>query len=354
MARFIKNRKDSVGKAPGSLIHLGKQKMDQSRIRVIQFNEKELNEKEITNYKELKSYIDKDKTTWINIDGLHDINLMKSLQVDFEIPSLAMEDIMNTDHRPKVIESKKHVIIILKVMYYENQGNSISSEQISFILGENYVLTLQERVGDHFEPVRERIRNTSGKIRFRKSDYLQYALVDTIIDSYLYNIERLGTNVENQEDVIIKEHSKKLAEILYTQKTEMNFVRKTVRPVKEIILRMIKLESGLIDKETLHYWNDLEDLILQAIEAVEVYYSMCADQINLYQTNISNRVNDVMKVLTVFASIFIPLTFIAGVYGTNFDYLPELHFKYSYFIMWGFMITIAISMLYYFKRKNWL
>lgn len=354
MARFLKNRKDSAGKAPGSLIHLGKQKMDKSRIRIIQYNEKELLEKEITDHKKLRSFIDEKKTTWINIDGLHDIDLMKSLQDDFEIPSLAMEDILNTDHRPKVIESKKHVIIILKVLHYENHIDKISSEQISFILGDHYILTLQERVGDHFEPVRERIRNASGKIRFRKSDYVQYALIDTIIDSYLHNIETLGNKIENQEEVIIKEHSRKLAEILYSQKTEMNFVRKTVRPVKEIILRMIKSESLLIDKETLHYWSDLEDLILQATEAVEVYYSMCADQINLYQTNISNRVNDVMKVLTIFASIFIPLTFIAGVYGTNFDNLPELHFKYSYFIMWMVMITVALSMLSYFKRKNWL
>lgn len=354
MARFLKNRKDSVGKAPGSLIHLGKQKMDKSRIRLIQFNDKELVEKEIDDFKKLKSLINENTTTWINIDGLHDINLMKSVQDDFEIPSLTMEDILNTDHRPKVIESSKHVIIILKVLYYENNTDNISSEQISFILGENYILTLQERVGDHFEPVRERIRNLSGKIRFRKSDYLQYALIDTIIDSYLHNIENLGNNIENQDEIIIKEHSKKLAEILYSQKTEMNFVRKTVRPVKEIILRMIKLESNLIEKETFHYWNDLEDLILQAIEAIEVYYTMCSDQINLYQTNISNRVNDVMKVLTIFASIFIPLTFIAGVYGTNFDYLPELHYKFSYFAMWGFMISVAAFMLFYFKRKNWL
>ena len=158
---------------------------------------------------------------------------------------------------------------------------------------------------------------------------------------------------ENQEDTIAKSQSKQLAELLYTQKTEMNFVRKSVRPAKEIIIRMTKTESGLVDHDTLNYWKDLEDLILQAIETVEIYYTMVSDQINLYQTNISNRVNDVMKVLTIFASIFIPLTFIAGIYGTNFNYIPELQYKYSYFIMWGIMIFVAIVMLIYFKQKRW-
>lgn len=354
MARFIKNRQDATGKAPGSLIHIGKQKIDKSRIRIIQYNEKELIEKEINNYKNLKKVVNKNFTNWINIDGLHDIELMKTVMNEFEIPPLAMEDIMNTDQRPKIIESKNHQIIILKAIYPDEKTKTIKAEQISFILGKDYLLTIQERVGDYFEPVRNRIRDVFGKIRLRKEDYVQYALVDTIIDSYLHNIENIGSEIESMDERIMKSHSKQIAEILYLQKTEMNFVRKSVRPVKEIILRMIKSESSFIDKETLHFWIDLEDLILQAIDAVEVYYTMTSDQINLYQTNISNRVNDVMKVLTVFASIFIPLTFIAGVYGTNFDNVPELHFKYSYFIMWGVMVIVAIAMLSYFKRKNWL
>jgi magnesium transporter len=354
MARFLKNRNEAVGKAPGSLIHIGKQKMDKSRIRIIKYNENEIIEKEIDDYNNLKKLADKNFTTWINIDGLHDVDLMKSVMDEFEIPPLAMEDIMNTDQRPKIIESKEHLIIILKVLYAEDNTGNLKTEQISFILGKDYILTIQERIGDYFEPVRDRIRNMSGKIRSRKSDYVQYALVDTIIDSYLHNIEKIGNKVESMDDVIIKSHSKQLAEILYLQKTEMNFVRKSVRPVKEIVLRMMKTESSLVEKETLHYWNDLEDLILQAIDAVEVYYTMTSDQINLYQTNISNRANDVMKVLTIFASIFIPLTFIAGIYGTNFDYVPELHYRYSYFIMWGVMILVTIGMLGYYKRNNWL
>ncbi len=353
MARFIKKRNQAIGKAPGSLIHIGKQKMDKSQIRLIQYNEQEFIEKEVELDSDFSALLDKNSTTWINIDGLHDLSLMNKVKNDFDIPALIMEDILNTDNRSKVIESRNHLVIILKVFFSENDNNVLQTEQISFILGDNYILTVQERIGDFFEPVRERIRNRSGKIRTRKADYLQYALVDTIIDSYLLNIEKIGSIIENQEEHVIKTDTKQLAETLYMQKTEMNFVRKSIRPVKEIILKLTKSEFSLIERETFNYWNDLEDLILQAIETFDLYYIMISDQINLYQTKISNRVNDVMKVLTIFASIFIPLTFIAGIYGTNFDNIPELHFKYGYFGMWGVMIMVAVIMLFYFKRKRW-
>ena len=353
MARFIKKRNQAIGKAPGSLIHIGKQKMDKSRVRYIKYNEDEITEGELANYSNLNELTGSEHVTWINIDGLHDIELMKTIKESFDIQALTMEDILNTDQRPIIIESENHLVIILKVIFF-NEEQSLQAEQISFILGENYVLTIQERVGDYFEPVRERIRNKSGKIRSRKADYIQYALVDTLIDSYLNNIEKLGSKIENQEEVILKQHTKQLAEILYKQKVEISFIRKLIRPVKEIVLKMVKCESSLRDSETLRYWKDLEDLTLQAIDSVEIYHTMISDQFNLYQTNISNRVNDVMKVLTIFASIFIPLTFIAGIYGTNFDYVPELHFKYGYFIMWGVMVLVAVGMLMYFKRKGWL
>ncbi|MBI9053274.1 MAG: magnesium/cobalt transporter CorA [Bacteroidales bacterium] len=354
MARFIKNRKSSVGKAPGSLIHIGRQKMDESRIRLIKYSESDFAERELESDTDFNGLISKDSVTWINIDGLHDIDLLKNVKEQFDISSLAMEDILNTDQRPRIIEDKNHVIIILKVIFFENETNALKSEQMSFILGDNYIISIQEQVGDYFDPVRNRLRNAIGKIRSRKADYLQYILVDTIVDSYLHNIEILGNDIEKQEEIIIKTHSKEIAGILYTQKTDINFVRKSIRPVKEIALKALKSDTSLISSDTKHYWIDLEDLTIQAFEAVEIYYTMVSDQINLYQTNISNRANDVMKVLTIFASIFIPLTFIAGIYGTNFDYIPELHFKYGYFAMWGAMIIVTIGMLFYFNRKKWL
>lgn len=353
MARFIKNRTASAGKSPGSLIHIGTQKMDNSRVRLIQYSPSAIIEKQLALDESLRNIPNDHQITWINIDGLHDVDLMKKVKDEFQIPPLIMEDMMNTDSRPKLLETENHIIILLKVFYINKTTNKHISEQISFVLGKNYVLTIQEREGQFFEKIRERIRNNIGTIRHKKADYLQYTLIDSVIDSYLLNLEKIGGIIENQEENVIESEARSLAETLYLQKTEVSFIRKTIRPVKEIILRVFKCTNSIMESETLHYWKDLEELAIQANEVTEVYYAMLTDQINLHQTNISNKANDVMKILTIFASIFIPLTFIAGIYGTNFDHIPELHFKYGYYAMWGAMIIITLFMLLYFKIKKW-
>ena len=354
MARFLKNRQKSQGEIPGSLILIGKQKMEKTRIRVIQYNEENIVEKELDKIEDVSSYVKHGHITWINIDGLHNIKLLEQLGLKFKLTSLSLEDILNTDQRPKFVEDENNIVIILKAFMYETGARILSSEQISFILGDSYLITIQERVGDYFEPVRDRLRKNKGRIRTLASDYLCYTLIDSIVDSYIMNIEVLGDIIEEQEDVILKGTNRRIIEDIYRHKTEISFVRKSIRPVKEIMIHFIKSDSKFIHHKTRVFLNDLEDLVNQALEAIEIYYTMISDQLTVYHANLSNRVNDVMKVLTVFASIFIPLTFIAGVYGTNFDYLPELHFKYSYFIMWGIMISVAITMLLYFSRKKWL
>jgi magnesium transporter len=354
MARFLKNRRKSHGEAPGSLIFIGRQKMEKSRIRVIQYNKENLVEKELDKIEDAISFIKKDCVTWINVDGLQDIGLMEKLEKRFKLSSLALEDMLNTDQRPKFLEDQNNAIIILKAFSYDKDSTTLHSEQISFILGIDYLITLQERVGDFFEPVRERIRKNMGRIRTSGPDYLFYSLFDTLVDSYIVNIEALGDLIEEQEQVILKKPDKKIIEDIYRHKTEISYMRKSVRPVKEIMTHLMKSDSKLIHRKTFTFLHDLDDLVTQALEAVEIYYTMVSDQLTVYHTNISNRVNDVMKVLTIFASIFIPLTFIAGIYGTNFDYLPELHFRWAYFAMLGVMACTAGVMLLYFKRKKWL
>jgi len=354
MARFLKNRRKSHGEAPGSLIFIGNQKMERARIRVIQYNKLNLVEKELDKIEDAISFIKKDYITWINIDGLHDIEIMEKLEKRFKLSSLALEDILNTDQRPKFLEDENNAIIILKAFSYDKDSATLHSEQISFILGNDYLITLQERVGDFFEPVRERIRKNMGKIRISGPDYLCYALFDTLVDSYIVNIEALGGIIEKQEETILKGTGKKIIEDIYRHKTEMSYMRKSVRPVKEIMTHLMKSDSRFIHRKTYAFLHDLDDLVTQSLEAIEIYYTMVSDQLTVYHTNISNRVNDVMKVLTIFASIFIPLTFIAGVYGTNFDYLPELHLRWAYFAMLGIMLCTAVVMLVYFKRKKWL
>ncbi len=354
MARFLINRQKSHGEAPGSPIFIGKQKMDKTRIRIIQYNKQNILEKELDNIEDIGNHVKQRYISWINIDGLHDTKLIEQLGDMFNLSSLTLEDILNTDQRPKYTEDENNIIIILKAFMYEKDSHILNSEQISFILGDNCLITVQERVGDYFEPVRDRLRNNKGRIRAAAADYLCYTLIDSIVDSYIMNIEMLGEIIEDQEDTIFKGTNKKIIEDIYRHKTEMSFIRKSIRPVKEIMMHLVKSDSKLIHQKTRIFINDLEDLFSQALEAVEIYYAMASDQLNVYHANLSNRVNDVMKVLTVFASIFIPLTFIVGVYGTNFDYLPELHFKYSYFIMWVVMLVVAIIMLIYFSRKKWL
>ncbi len=354
MARFLKNRQKAQGQAPGSLIFIGKQKMEKTRIRVIQYNKENLIEEEPENTDTVKSYIKKGYVTWINIDGLHNTKIIEQLGLMFNLTSLALEDILNTDQRPRFIEDENNIVVILKAFLYEKDARILSSEQISFIVADNYLITIQERVGDYFDPVRNRLRKSKGKIRFSDADYLCYTLLDSIVDSYIMNIAILGDIIEDQEEAILKGTNRRIIEDIYRHKTEMSFIRKSVRPVKEIMTHIIKSESKFIHPKTLIYLNDLDDLVNQALEAIEIYYTMISDQLTVYHTNLSNRVNDIMKVLTVFASIFIPLTFIAGVYGTNFDYLPELHFKYSYFVMLGVMAIVAVIMLIFFRRKKWL
>lgn len=354
MARFLKKRNKSHGEAPGSLIFIGNQKMEKSRIRIIHYNKENLIEKELDKIEDSFSFVKKGYITWINIDGLQDIVLMEKLSEKFKLSSLAVEDMLNTDQRPKFLEDEQNVIIILKALMYDKDTFTLHSEQISFILGEDYLVTLQERVGDHFEPVRERIRKFRGVKLTSGPDYLCYTLFDTLVDSYIINIETVGDFIEDLEEVILKKTDKKIIEDIYKYKTEISYMRKSVRPVKEIMTHIMKSDSKLIHKKTYAFLNDLDDLVTQALEAVEIYYTMVSDQLTVYHTNISNRVNDVMKVLTIFASIFIPLTFIAGIYGTNFDYLPELHFRWAYFAMLGVMALTAGVMLLYFKRKKWL
>jgi magnesium transporter len=214
------------------------------------------------------------------------------------------------------------------------------------------VISFQEKTGDHFELVRERIRNAIGRIQKSTADYLLYALIDSLVDNYLINLEQMGENIEAMEPKLTNP-DKELSNQLFQYKTEVSYFRKTIKPLKELLTRLLRSKTELIRDDNIVFYQELYDLEEQSIDAVENYFSMTNDLINLYNTNLSNKVNEVMKVLTIFASIFIPLTFIAGIYGTNFEYLPELQFRNGYFIMWGAMLLVAGIILYYFKKHKW-
>lgn len=354
MARFIKDRSAAKGQIPGSLILIGKQKMEHPEIRLMEYDTESLVEKDLKSIEEAVSCKDSDPVSWINIYGIHDLDLMNRLGEIFGFHPLFLEDIMNTDQRPGYEDGDQYDAFIMKMLKYDEHTKLITAEQFTLILGEHYVLTLQEQPGDIFNPVRVRIRNAKKTSRFHHSDYLAYALLDSVVDNYIIVTESIGREIELLEDKIFINPDKTLVQEIYKLKTELSFLRKSVRPVKDLMGNLLKSENSLFSEAHLHFLRDLEALVTQATEAIELYNGMISDHLNIYSTNVNNHINEVMKVLTIFASIFIPLTFLAGIYGMNFEYFPELSFKYSYLIFWIIALSIGIGLLIYFKRKKWL
>ncbi len=353
MARFLHNRKKATGKSPGALIHLGTQKIEKPHLRLLHYTTSDYIETEPEKLEDCQPYLTENTVSWINIDGLHDAAMIQNMGELFDIHGLLLEDMLNTDQRPKFAETPKYLIVILKVLEYKADSQKLSAEQISMILDKSFLITLQEQVGHYFDPIRERIRNSKGRLRRKGADYLTYALLDTIVDNYLINIEIIGDSIEKTEPRIFAPRQKGLIQQMYKHKTEINFLRKNIRPVKEIVHHLIENESGFISDENLKYFHDLNDLIMQATESIEIYQTMLNDQMAIYHASIDSKANEIMKVLTIFSAFFIPLTFVAGVYGTNFDNLPEIHLKYGYLYFWILMIVITLGLVIYFRKRKW-
>ena len=354
MARFFKKREQSRGLSPGALVFIGKQKMDNVRIRLIDYDPRKLDENELQDIAQGEPFKHTRTVTWINVDGLHHLETIKKIGATFDLHPLLLEDLLNTGQRPKLEEFDNCLFLVVKMLSYDKAKEIFLSEQLSMVIGDTFLLTFQEQPGDVFDPVRERIRKGKGRIRGAGIDYLAYALLDTVVDNYIMIIERMGEQIEDLEEVVLRNPEAAIMERISGFKREMNYLRRAIRPAREAITRLCKLDSELITAQTGPFLKDLLDLITQAAEAIDTYQEMLADLLDLYNSAVGNRMNDIMKVLTIFAAIFIPLTFIAGIYGTNFEYVPELHFRYSYFIFWGVMILVAIAMLIFFKKKKWL
>ena len=353
MARFLRNRNAASGKMPGSLIHLGTKKIEKTLIRFIHFDQNRLVENEPEELDCCIPYLSEEMVSWISIYGLHNSDIIQKMGNLFDIHGLLLEDMLNTDQRPKIAETDKLLIIILKLLDYNEKSKEICSNQISLILNKSFLITLQEKEGHYFDEIRNRIQKGTGRVRRKNADYLTYLLLDTIVDNYLQNIELYGSIIEKTESRIFLPNQKGLIQEIYQHKTEINFLRKNIRPVKEIVHRLIENESGFLADENLKYFHDLNDLIMQATESIEIYQMMLNDQMTIYHASIDSKANEIMKVLTIFSAFFIPLTFIAGIYGTNFDNLPEIHFKYGYFYFWTLLVTVTLALVVYFKKRKW-
>jgi len=353
MRNFIKKTQQEIGLAPDELIFRGEKKTDQVFLRIIDFDSKKMTEDDIKTVNEISEFQHTDTVTWINVDGLHNTKIMEELTAAFNLDLLVTAEVLNTDARPRVIEYDNCELITLKMLRLDEATGKTIVENLSLILTKSVLISFQEQRGDVFDPVRERIRKQKKRIRHGGTDYLTFALLDIVVDNYLYVISVLGEKIERLEENLLINPGKHVINEINEYKRELNFLRKSIKPAKEMIFSLAKTESDFITESTYVHFKELEDNISQANDASVDYREILSDQLNIYHTTISSKLNDIMKFLTVFSVIFIPLTFIAGIYGTNFEYVPELSYRYSYFIMWIVMIVVAIGMLLFFKRKDW-
>ena len=360
MQRLIKKSSKTRGLPPGALVHIGDKKTEKVKISVIDYSPRKFEEREVKNVEECFPFKDKPTVTWVNVDGLHEVEVIEKLGSCFEIHPLVLEDILNTDQRPKIEDFEKHIFLILKMLFIDDKTHEIHSEQVSLILGNNFVISFQESIGDVFDAVRERIRKGKGRIQKMGTDYLVYCLIDAIVDNYFMILEKIGDTVENLEQDIVANPKIEILQKIYNLKREMIYLRKSVWPLREVINGLLREESKLIKKDTHIYLRDLYDHTIQTIDTIETFRDMISGMIDIYMSSISNKMNEVMKVLTIIATIFIPLTFITGLYGMNFDRdasplnMPELGWYWGYISVWMIMIILLTVMLIYFKRKKWL
>ncbi len=355
MAKSKHKRISKKGLAPGTLIFTGQKKMAEVDLTLIRYNEgtyEETNIKSSVEFIELATNFE--GVIWLNVDGLHDEKTIEEICSFADIHKLTIEDLISVDQRPKIEEHTEYLHMVLRMLTIEHPEETIDYEQLSFILKGNLLITFQEKTGDVFHSVRERIKNESGLVRKRSSDYLLYALIDTVIDHYFVVLESLGEKIDDLEITLLEHPDKTTLNKLHIFRREMLTLRRSVYPLREVISRFEKLENPIIHEDTKIFIRDLYDHTIRVIETIEVLRDMASGLLDLYMNSVSNKMNEVMKVLTIMASIFIPLTFIAGIYGMNFEHMPELHYKYGYFAVWIIMIVLVVGMLIYFRRKKWL
>jgi len=354
LARLASRIRKPPGTPPGTLVHTGARHDAEVVVSVIEYDADTMTESRIKDVRECFESAEADPITWVNIDGLHDVEMIEQVGEHFGVHRLALEDVVSTTQRPKVEEYETHFLVILRMLSFDVTTDSVSAEQVSLVVGKAYLFSFQERPGDVFDPVRERLRTKKGKIRSRGTDYLAYALIDAVVDHYFRILELMGDRIEELEDLVIGDPTLESMHRVHHLRREMLIVRRAVWPLREALGLLYRGEVELVHEETEVYLRDVYDHCVQLIDTVETLREVLSGAMELYMTGVSNRMNEVMKVLTIIATIFIPLSFIAGVYGMNFEYMPELSVRWGYPALLAGMGTAAGAMVWYFRRKGWM
>lgn len=345
--------KRRIGQSPGTLTFIGEKKTDSIEKEIVSYTPEFYVQQTKPSLKELMEFYSDERENWINIEGLHDTAVIKNVGKQFSLHPLLLEDVMNVEQRPKSEDFGDYIFFTIKIATHLSI-NGIDYEQLSFVLGKNFLISFQERPNDTFDTVKERLEASKGKLRLRKVDYLFYRLIDSVVDSYYLVLDYLADRIEELEEEVLKRPTTYSLHKLQDIKKELIYLRRSIYPVREALNTLARGENDILSEETQRYFTDVYDHAIHVIESLETYRELTGGIMDIYMNAISNRLNEVMKVLTIISTIFIPLTFIVGVYGMNFDFMPELHIKYGYPAVWAIMILIIILMLYYFKRKKWL
>jgi magnesium transporter len=342
------------GLSPGALVYTGKKDAEEPVvITLINYNADKYTEKKGISLEECEAYIDPDSMTWINISGIHKPEIIEQLGKMFHLHPLLLEDVLNTGGRPKMDDYEEYLFLVLKMIDYRADVESLDHEHVCLVMRKGVVISLQEREGDVFGPVRDRLKKAKSNIRKSGSDYLTYTLIDMIVDHYFWVLENLGEKIEDFQDMVLTAPDPSVLESIHNLKRQVIYIRKSVWPVREIAGTLLRGDSDLIGREIQVYLRDVYDHTIQVVETVEMFRDVLASVLDIYLSSINNKMNEVMKVLTVIATIFIPLTFIAGVYGMNFTFMPELEYRYAYPLVWMVFIIAGGGMMAWFKYRKW-
>ncbi|OPY72151.1 MAG: Magnesium transport protein CorA [Syntrophorhabdus sp. PtaU1.Bin002] len=348
-----KKRSKKAGLPAGTLIHIGEQKTKRATATIIVYEGDSFRDVELPDLEQYFASKNSKEVVWVNVCGIHQADIVETIGKIFRLHPLSLEDIMNTDQRPKIEEYDNYLFIVLKMLTYDEPSNLIKDEQVSLIFGNGFLISFQESEPDVFNSIRDAIRSRKGRINRMGADYLAYSLVDVTVDNYFFAMEKLGEDIEGLEDGLVKSPGLQTLRSIHRLKRELIFLRKSVWPLREVIGDLERRGSMFVQESTVIYLRDVYDHVIHVIDTIETFRDMVSGMLDIYLSSMSNKMNEIMKVLTIIATIFIPLTWIVGIYGMNFEHMPELKMRFGYLLVMLFMVVVALLMLVYFKRKKW-
>jgi len=353
MVEILRKSRKTGGLPPGTVIYTGDKKTTEVKIQVIDYDEATIEEHEVKTPEECEKFLKSNTVSWINVTGIHNTELIERVGKVFNLHPLVLEDIANTNQRPKIEDYGDYLFIVCKMIFYD-KNDELKVVQMSMVISDNFLITFEETEGDVFDILRSRIRNGKGKVRKLKSDYLAYYLLDSIVDNYFISLEKIGEEIEDIEEDVIKHPRQAIIGEIQKLRRDLIYIRKSVWPMRDVAIGLERDESKIINKGTKVYLRDLYDHTIQIIDVIETYRDVLSGLIDMHLSSMSNKMNEIMKLLTIISTIFIPMTFLASIYGMNWPHIPEFDLTYGYYYVWIAFILISGSMLYYFRRKKWI